>query len=317
MQDWDPKKPFGYLETVGRSSLRAASSFLRSCPNLPQTIAQRLGDTDPKDQLSRGLLEVGPSKRRIGLLLAVCANAPLVTLLTSQVLHRLIYREDEELVRGLVLRALSNAAIADELREALHASCAAVLEHEYRMSHSATTNELAKHWLDALCDVAESVEGEISSYVNDIRQRDDQYEQTGQASVRDVDPGWHGPDRAPQPEFGDRGDLPYDYVKNCHEVLQESADPASKMKAIRRLVRHGASTGLEDTNQLLATIVSDESEVSYVRDVAYQALYEINKLPVEDWPEVRRAQGAFLFPDDVDWSLVRRYLGMNSPMAQE
>ena len=40
--------------------------------------------------------------------------------------------------------------------------------------------------------------------------------------------------------------------------------------------------------------------------MAYESLLQVCGEPSETWPEFRRALGTFSFPEDVDWTLVRR-----------
>jgi hypothetical protein len=58
--------------------------------------------------------------------------------------------------------------------------------------------------------------------------------------------------------------------------------------------------------RLLSHVVIDESNQQELRDIAYQAIFQIDDRPVADWPITNAAFGRFVFPDDIDWEFLEQ-----------
>jgi hypothetical protein len=60
------------------------------------------------------------------------------------------------------------------------------------------------------------------------------------------------------------------------------------------------------TSQLLARIIVDDSCAKETRVTAYQALFGVQGVSSESWPQTWAS--SFHFPEDVDWPFVNRFL---------
>jgi hypothetical protein len=94
-------------------------------------------------------------------------------------------------------------------------------------------------------------------------------------------------------------------ARQCEFIMLNDQDVGARIAAIGVFVRHSLESVSGRAEGVLAKIVLDASNPLLVRDVAYQALFQVRHEHVESWPEVRRALSRFSFPDDVDWKMVQ------------
>jgi hypothetical protein len=88
------------------------------------------------------------------------------------------------------------------------------------------------------------------------------------------------------------------------DKLLSDPDADVRITALRYLIQVYSTTRESRVEKLLASLVKDESCPLQLRDIAYQGLFQIHDMPVNDWPITKWCQGRFRFPDDVDWGLV-------------
>ena len=91
-------------------------------------------------------------------------------------------------------------------------------------------------------------------------------------------------------------------------LLARDQEPGVQMTLIRAIVACCSKSGNPAVSKVIAQIVASDALPIQVRDVAYQALFQINDAPVYSWPEVKRSLGDFQFPDDIDWRFVDTFI---------
>jgi hypothetical protein len=107
-----------------------------------------------------------------------------------------------------------------------------------------------------------------------------------------------------------------EFLDQFENLVLTDSDDAVRMAALSALIDHFSRTQDQHFERVLADIVGDDSLSLIFRDVAYQGLFRVHRLPVEDWPEVKRATGHFEFPQDVDWALVNVFRGGESKTGE-
>jgi hypothetical protein len=98
------------------------------------------------------------------------------------------------------------------------------------------------------------------------------------------------------------------YVQTCHDLLVADPDLDVRIVAAGSLATCFLGTNDGAAVRTLAHIVKNISEPLLLRDIAYQALFEIRGLPVESWPVLDGKSAGQRFEDDVDWSFVESCL---------
>lgn len=106
-------------------------------------------------------------------------------------------------------------------------------------------------------------------------------------------------------------------MQKCKELVQASRPVEVRLAALAQLARWYQNTCDQHVSRVIADIVADHASHIYVRDIAYQSLFQINGYPVETWPELRRALNQFSFPEDIDWNLVSRLRERDKSGEQE
>lgn len=73
-----------------------------------------------------------------------------------------------------------------------------------------------------------------------------------------------------------------------------------------------AKTKDRGVERFLASIVMDVSQHTYIREIAYHALYRVHDMPVSEWPDCKAAASLprkiFTFPDDANMDFVQACL---------
>ncbi len=307
MQDWNSEKPFGYLHTTGLTDLESAYSFLSSRGSLRSEVAASRGDSldiarfsDPKS------LESMTAEKRLGIALAVCDDNSLLKCLPDESVHLLVFCDDDQIVRGLMLNAIESAFRKNELREDVGKLCYSVLEQHYRIGDRAIAERLTVEWISTLSDLIESIRG--NARLHEKQRKEPSGLESDALAARFAELSSSDPIvvRRALRCFTDDTTPPAGFLEKCKDLLREATDVDVRILAIRKLARSAKQNDRAEINVVLTKIVCDESQSLELRDVAYSALHEINALPVDTWPEVRRAVAVFRFPEDVDWTLVDR-----------
>jgi hypothetical protein len=315
--------PLAYLRNVAledlRSYLQFQSGHARSAESLEPTTRSgiaSLGRADDQAAHERLIQDQDPSSRLAGILRShetPRKNSELCIALVALALH-----DDVPLVRGAALHALmvsSNQETRTNVIEALSEDLAS----SFSIPGPPLSLRVAELWLDALEDMYVSV-GQENARVECEDKLIAKYGGALAASFRDPSVAIAHLD-SPYPEFQiaalialDRIRNKPDYlVKKCEAILEETSHPELCVCATRTLTTVYKGTKNPRISARLARLVKDVSVPTLVRDVAYQSLFQINDLPVNQWPEVRRTIGNFTFPDDVDWLLIDRFMTPSMP----
>lgn len=300
MATWNANKPFGFLNVVAPPAIKAAGEYIGSLERA-NVLRESTGLDSPEADMSA----VTTEPTLIRQFLTVLKSPDLFASLPDEQLLRAIFGIPSELVRGLALLSIITAAETRRLRFLVEEKIATLLSFRFGITDPGSARTMATHWLDALTDIAhlsESNPGGQSQQPPNIQNVGDVDE-----SVLNLDSQDPLKVRRAIHDLVERASLPVDFVEKCREKLQCCNDAQLRMLLIRQLVRLSKEPDRLEISKDFAGIVLDETLSLELRDVAYQALHEINKLPVDTWPELRRAYGRFEFPQDVDWELVSRF----------
>lgn len=102
----------------------------------------------------------------------------------------------------------------------------------------------------------------------------------------------------------DHWGAPAGFAALCERLAFEDPDTTVRCAALTHLGAEHYETGDARMGRLFAGIVRDEAEPRVLRYVAYLGLYALDGCRGPE-PDGR----TFRIPEDVDWSLVGRYLG--------
>lgn len=91
----------------------------------------------------------------------------------------------------------------------------------------------------------------------------------------------------------------------CERLAVEDSDIEVRSAAVLCLNQYYRAKSNRKVIKLLATIVANEREMSNVRELAYCGVISLQEPDPLKWP---RLGLGFTFPNDVDWSIVSRYL---------
>jgi hypothetical protein len=97
-----------------------------------------------------------------------------------------------------------------------------------------------------------------------------------------------------------------EYAATALDFLQHDQDVYCRLTAATVVGALARNTGDAEMLGALAQVVRSEREDSHVRKAAYAAIWAI--LAYEPRQQFAMATADFRFPEDVDWSLVDRYL---------
>jgi len=103
------------------------------------------------------------------------------------------------------------------------------------------------------------------------------------------------------------GKIGPEQLNHLMRMLKQDDDASVQITATRKLIECCTESFRTDVLAILATVVANESLQLTVRDIAYEGLFELSGAPAWEWPITRSSQGLFVFPDDIDWTLVRTY----------
>ena len=95
-------------------------------------------------------------------------------------------------------------------------------------------------------------------------------------------------------------------LKQLMQMIEQDDDASVQITATRNLIECCFDSLRPEVLALLARVVTKDSMPLAVRDIAYEGLFEVAREPVSDWPITRFCQGRFIFPNDIDWSFVKK-----------
>jgi len=95
-----------------------------------------------------------------------------------------------------------------------------------------------------------------------------------------------------------------EFLDHFERLALSDFDEGVRIASLGALIDYYSGTQNQRIGKLLAEMVRNESLSLLFRDIAYQGLFRVHRLPIDDWPEVKRATGRFNFPEDVNWNLV-------------
>jgi hypothetical protein len=289
MSKWNANKPFGYLHTIGRDAIAAAIEW-ESKPDHLRAIANSREDAELCDRLRKQPGAHGS--------------------VSIEKLRHVIFGGNENWLVGRALLAASQAFTEDNTRGHVRATYSRVLACEYGVTAPLVGDMLTDQWLE-----------ELVAMVSECKLTERPFDTAHIDSTRirvDGDDELRGHDILDSIERVRLGQAaPHHLVEQCIALLTPKTDPEILIAVIGHLGRHDAPEYITRISKLLAALVLDESLIWFVRDMAYQSIYMLHRLPVDTWPEIRRAQSAAGFPQDVDWDLVHQCLTHGSPVFRE
>ncbi len=98
-----------------------------------------------------------------------------------------------------------------------------------------------------------------------------------------------------------------EFRDKCEQLCAHDSDLRVRIGALSCLIACYTKTRNERILGNMARLVLDNTCSQYLREIAYQGIFQVNDAPPATWPEVRAAQGLFRFPDDVDWEFVAQF----------
>lgn len=301
MTSWNSDKPFGFLQTAGAKAIQVAKTFLES------TKAQAKNGKQVDLPLSWSWEANETDIERTNFLLAAIEKPDLHNQLPVGDIQRLVFEETNQLLQGLVLIAASVAAKSKSVKDNTQKKFESVLANQYGLLDEEVVEKLTVHWLDEVISLSEAQQADSS---RSKRTTSDSYKSIDCSNeLQKLDSDDMAIVKTSFRRLVNADELPLGFVEKCKALLTRDLDSQLTMAVIRQLVLRARSVDKEEINAKLTHIVSNENCRLELRDVAYQALYELNELPVPSWPEVLRTVGKFRFPDDVDWGLVKKFSG--------
>jgi hypothetical protein len=312
-------RPFGYLRTRATDDLARCIEEFGPLGDLTEQSILRATQgkfvyTTDADELTRILSEEKDESLKSAAVLLIlvrrehaeCFVEPLV---------RVAFADASQLVRGLALAGLADLFESSRSSDALTQRMASVMRRRFGIADSRLAAAIATEWLNGVVDLRRDTEySKLRSKLEAARTK--LLADADPEGIRMVPGGAMLLLRDPDPRRRQLGldALPKSRepteiaVEQCCHIMLHDPDPDVRILAIRCVAKHFKPAAGRSFQAALARIVADTEDRLEVRDVAYQALFEIKGLAVTKWPEVRRATEGFRFPDDVDWDLVHSWL---------
>ncbi|QDT97674.1 hypothetical protein [Gimesia aquarii] len=328
LPEMDPSKPFGFLLTHAKLDIEAS---LDTYPNLDVSDKNTIEEYRFSDD---SILRV-ISEEEIGQMVAHYSVAE--TNLTHSNLHMrvgaLCVIQDKWSDQGSVLDFYEHAAFEDPMPQVrgtafrllsktkeIHKSkfinvIEDMLKRRFSISEVMIPKMLAKLWMESLFDICNDLK--YKRYKENFKNRKlefladeylDEMTQSRQASLDQL----HGNDpnlrRAAIMLLSEYWNPTEEFFEDCHTIALTDIDSEVRCIAVGCLNNHFKKTKNKRVLQTLAQIVSDVSQPNNLRDISYQKMFQVNDMPVLEWPVTRHAMGNYHFPDDIDWSFVNNFL---------
>jgi hypothetical protein len=281
MNQRNSEKPFGFLEVIGKPAIFQALALSTNC--------ERLSGNSSNDQLVWELLK-NPQRH---------ASVP------TGKLRELVFFNESLPLKGFTLQAAANGFQRIDTKQVVKQKYLDVLTVQFYLEsvlEAANINLLTEHWLEMVVSITRELKSQFEANVTNNAS----YIQASKtADLFSDDPRTFG---LAIGHLDEHGVPPTGLVERCIELLRLTTNPQLTLAAVRPLVWFAKGEDCTVSKRLLAEVVNNRQNETHLREVAYQALFELDQAPVRTWPAFKRELSDFKFPEDIDWDFVNKFL---------
>jgi hypothetical protein len=321
------RRPLSYLRTQGRADLRSAFELYEKLRASPEVTIRELRGVTAHQQTQNSddidtLLRSQESNLRLAGVALVIARRRQTRDLCRCIAH-LVFEDSAAEVRGLALISLfvtsTDQSIASLARDALSES----LSQSFGI-HSSVIGQVSQAWLETLRTlmlemmVGSQKKRTIEAWMRELagtnlpKMMSDRSFAESLLQSTDVNTR-----KAALLVLSDHWGATKALTTQFRTISETDPEIGARILAIRKLATANKKSRDKAIAVMLGRVVQDSTLPNELREIAYEALFEVVDAPVDTWPEMRRLASSFSFPSDVDWQWIDSILCGDTEVEKE